>query len=68
MSDVVRRVIGMTDTRVVQGAVADSPWDPALAAALHERGRAVVEKRIIPELLTDLAHAAVASVEIRTTG
>jgi uncharacterized protein (TIGR02679 family) len=42
----------------LRGAPADSPWDPALAAALHERGRAVMEERIIPELLADLTAAS----------
>jgi hypothetical protein len=59
-----RRAIGAggTDTEVLteplRGAPAESPWDPALAAALHERGRAVMEERIIPELLADLAAAS----------
>jgi len=46
------------ETEALRGAPAESPWDPALAAALHERGRAVMEERIIPELLADLAAAA----------
>lgn len=45
-------------TEPLRGAPADSPWDPALAAALHERGRAVMEERIIPVLLADLAAAS----------
>ncbi len=46
------------ETEPLRGSPTDSPWDPALAAALHERGRAVMEERIIPELLADLAAAA----------
>ncbi|WP_420120858.1 TIGR02679 family protein [Nakamurella sp.] len=46
------------ETEALRGAPAASPWDPRLAAALHERGRAVMEERIIPELLADLAAAA----------
>jgi uncharacterized protein (TIGR02679 family) len=45
-------------TEPLRGAPAGSPWDPALATALHERGRAVMEERIIPELLADLSAAA----------
>jgi hypothetical protein len=45
-------------TEPLRGAPAGSPWDPALATALHERGRAVMEERIIPVLLADLSAAA----------
>ncbi|MFD6893300.1 DUF2399 domain-containing protein [Rhodococcus sp. NPDC060086] len=37
-----------TDTR------AESPWDPELATALERSGRAVMEERLIPELLEHL--------------
>ncbi|MFD6856893.1 DUF2399 domain-containing protein [Rhodococcus sp. NPDC060090] len=37
-----------TDTR------AESPWDPELATALERSGRAVMEERVIPELLEHL--------------
>jgi uncharacterized protein (TIGR02679 family) len=55
-----RRAIDVpgVETESLRGAPADSPWDPALAAALHERGRAVMEERIIPELLADLVSAS----------
>lgn len=45
-------------TEPLRGAPAGSPWDPDLAAALRERGRAVMEERMIPQLLADLAAAA----------
>jgi uncharacterized protein (TIGR02679 family) len=36
------------------GLAAPAPWDPALAAAMAETGRAVMEERLLDELLTDL--------------
>lgn len=53
------------ETEPLRGASAASPWDPALAAALRERGRAVMEERIIPQLLADLAGAAGQTAEGR---
>jgi uncharacterized protein (TIGR02679 family) len=38
----------------LRGAPADSPWDPALAPLLAETGHAVMEERLIPQLLADL--------------
>jgi uncharacterized protein (TIGR02679 family) len=46
------------ETEPLRGAPTGSPWEPALATAMHQRGRAVMEERIIPELLADLAAAA----------
>ena len=46
------------ETEPLRGSPAPSPWDPELAAALHDRGRAVMEERIIPQLLADLAAPA----------
>jgi hypothetical protein len=37
--------------------IAPSPWDPGLAVAMAERGQAVMEERLIPALLADLADA-----------
>ncbi|MEU8521113.1 TIGR02679 family protein [Streptomyces sp. NPDC048577] len=36
------------------GSPAASPWDPSLASALSESGQAVMEERLLPELLSDL--------------
>ncbi|MFE7812967.1 TIGR02679 family protein [Streptomyces sp. NPDC057433] len=36
------------------GPSAVSPWDPALASAMSESGQAVMEERLLPELLSDL--------------
>lgn len=44
----------LTETEPLRGAPADSPWDPALAPLMSERGRAVMEERMIPELIGDL--------------
>jgi uncharacterized protein (TIGR02679 family) len=38
----------------LKGFPTASPWDPALAVAMHESGRAVMEERSIPDLLRDL--------------
>jgi hypothetical protein len=42
----------------LRGAAAASPWDPGLAVSLARTGRAVMEERLIPQLLRDLAGAA----------
>ncbi len=39
----------------LRGAVADSPWDPALARAMTDVGYAVYEEDVLDLLLTDLA-------------
>jgi uncharacterized protein (TIGR02679 family) len=38
----------------LSGPPTASPWDPALASALRESGQAVMEERLLPELLSDL--------------
>jgi len=43
------------DTEPLRGTPAPSPWDPDLAAALGAAGRSVMEERLIPDLLADLA-------------
>jgi uncharacterized protein (TIGR02679 family) len=48
-------------TARVRGMPADSPWDPQLAARIAETGRAVMEERLIPLLMTDLQAAVAAS-------
>jgi uncharacterized protein (TIGR02679 family) len=43
------------ESEPLKGAPAASPWDPALADRLRRAGRAVMEERLIPHLLTDLS-------------
>lgn len=43
------------DTEPLRGAPAPSPWDPGLAEALADAGRSVMEERLVPDLLADLA-------------
>jgi len=49
------------DTEPLRGAPSSSPWDQALAAALADAGRAVMEERLIPLLLHDLRRPAARS-------
>lgn len=42
------------DSEPLRGTPSSSPWDPSLATRMHETGRAVMEERLIPALLTDL--------------
>lgn len=44
----------LAETEALKGAPAPSPWDPELADLMAARGRAVMEERMIPELLADL--------------
>jgi hypothetical protein len=44
----------LAETEPLKGAAALSPWEPELAAVMTERGRAVMEERLIPLLLADL--------------
>nr|MDT0659063.1 TIGR02679 family protein [Micromonospora sp. DSM 115978] len=37
------------------GAPAETPWDPDLAVAMRSAGRSVMEERLLPRLLDDLA-------------
>jgi uncharacterized protein (TIGR02679 family) len=39
----------------LKGSPARSPWDPELATAMTHEGRAVMEERLIPDLLHELA-------------
>ncbi|MGH3328394.1 MAG: TIGR02679 family protein [Streptomycetales bacterium] len=43
------------DSEPLRGPQAGSPWDPALAERMAQSGRAVMEERLIPSLLDDLA-------------
>lgn len=43
------------DSEPLKGPAAPSPWDPDLAAAMTAGGRAIMEERLIPALLEDLA-------------
>ncbi|MET3807692.1 uncharacterized protein (TIGR02679 family) [Nakamurella sp. UYEF19] len=45
----------LTETEPLKGPAAESPWEPELAGLMAERGRAVMEERIIPELIADLS-------------
>jgi hypothetical protein len=38
----------------LRGAAADSPWDPALATAMRDRGVVVHEEDVLVRLLDDL--------------
>jgi len=44
----------LAETEPLRGPAAGSPWDPDLAAVMAQRGRAVMEERLIPLLLADL--------------
>jgi uncharacterized protein (TIGR02679 family) len=46
--------LGTGPSEPLRGAPADAPWDPLLARALTEAGRAVMEERLLDVLLTDL--------------
>ncbi|MGA9869826.1 MAG: DUF2399 domain-containing protein [Rhodococcus sp. (in: high G+C Gram-positive bacteria)] len=48
------RALDMRNSEPLKGRPAASTWDPALAAAMRESSRAVMEERLIPDLLTDL--------------
>lgn len=45
----------LAETEPLKGPAAPSPWDPPLAKEMARRGRTVMEERLIPELLADLA-------------
>lgn len=38
----------------LEGPQDDTPWDPALAATMTERGRSAVEESLTDDLLSDL--------------
>jgi len=47
---------GVSGSEPLKGAPAGSAWDPGLAERMRSAGRAVMEERLIPELLADLDH------------
>lgn len=49
-----RTALETGDSEALKGTAATSPWDPPLAGEMSEQGRAVMEERLIPTLLTDL--------------
>jgi uncharacterized protein (TIGR02679 family) len=49
------RAAASLDGPPLRGPTAASPWDPELAALLRASGRAVMEERLVPLLLSDLA-------------
>ncbi len=48
----------LPETEPLKGAPANSPWDPPLAVEMAGRGRAIMEERLIPQLLSDLRRPA----------
>jgi uncharacterized protein (TIGR02679 family) len=46
------------DSEPLKGSPVTSPWDAELASRMRSAGRAVMEERLIPRLLSDLATAA----------
>ena len=52
--DAYRHALDARNSEPLKGHPTDSPWEPELAAALRDSGRAVMEERLIPDLLTDL--------------
>ncbi|QFG26272.1 TIGR02679 family protein [Actinomadura sp. WMMB 499] len=55
------------DTEPLRGTPASSPWEPALADRMRNAGRAVMEERLIPLLLTDLTAARPPAASPATT-
>ncbi|MBT2446711.1 TIGR02679 family protein [Streptomyces sp. ISL-43] len=49
-----RSALAGGETTPLTGPPAASPWDPALASALRASGQAVMEERLLTELLSDL--------------
>ena len=48
--------VGLTrgESEPLRGPSTESPWDLALAGELNRHGRAVMEERVVMDLLTDL--------------
>lgn len=49
-----RSALAGGESTPLTGPPAASPWDPALTSALRASGQAVMEERLLPELLSDL--------------
>jgi hypothetical protein len=60
-----RNALETGDSTPLMGSPAASPWDPELAALLSGHGRAVMEERLMPVLLTDLTHRDPDSILMR---
>ncbi|MEV1062958.1 TIGR02679 family protein [Streptomyces sp. NPDC050263] len=50
--------LGEGESTPLAGPPTTSPWDPELARAMRESGGAVMEERLLPALLSDLARPA----------
>ncbi|MFD4144297.1 DUF2399 domain-containing protein [Streptomyces sp. NPDC058572] len=50
--------LGEGESTPLAGPPTTSPWDPELARAMRESGGAVMEERLLPALLSDLARLA----------
>lgn len=50
-----RHALETGESTHLTGSPSGSPWDPELAESLAEHGRAIMEERLVPVLLTDLA-------------
>lgn len=46
--------LGRGESEPLRGSPSVSPWDPSLAGLLSRHGRAVMEERVLPDLLSDL--------------
>ena len=47
--------LGQGESTPLTGPPAASPWDPQLARVMQESGSTVMEERLLPALLSDLA-------------
>ncbi|MDV6229596.1 DUF2399 domain-containing protein [Rhodococcus cercidiphylli] len=52
--DTYRHALDTRNSEPLKGHPTDSPWDTELAVALRDSGRAVMEERLVPDLLMDL--------------
>lgn len=52
--DSYRHALDARNSEPLKGHPTDSPWDTELAVALRDSGRAVMEERLVPDLLMDL--------------
>ncbi|MEV2265610.1 DUF2399 domain-containing protein [Nonomuraea africana] len=50
-----QQTLGRGESEALKGSPASSPWAPELAARMAATGRAVMEERLIGELIEDLA-------------
>jgi uncharacterized protein (TIGR02679 family) len=59
--DAYRLGLARGESEPLRGPSADSPWELALAGALQRHGRAVMEERVVADLLTDLGRVETGS-------